>query len=75
MATYRFSRTANESDGIVSINYAWDDIDTLAVRIEELLGNPEKCRRMGATAQSLVSSRYSWEHTQQKMWGAIRQMI
>jgi glycosyltransferase involved in cell wall biosynthesis len=48
-----------------------DDIDGLAGRIDELISDPDKCRRMGEQARRLAQSEYTWEKTQQKMYQAI----
>ncbi|MBN2589421.1 MAG: glycosyltransferase family 4 protein [Sedimentisphaerales bacterium] len=52
-----------------------DDIEGLAERIEQLIGNPEKCRLMGEQAQKLARAEYTWERTQQKMYQAICKAI
>jgi len=52
-----------------------DDIDTLAERLNELIGNPNKCRRMGEQARKLAQSEYTWKKTQQKMYKAICSVI
>jgi glycosyltransferase involved in cell wall biosynthesis len=52
-----------------------DDVDMLAQRLQELLGNPERCRRMGERGRALVASEYTWEKTQQKMWQAIQRFV
>ncbi|MBN1972653.1 MAG: glycosyltransferase family 4 protein [Sedimentisphaerales bacterium] len=52
-----------------------DDIDEFAGRIEELIGNPDKCLQMGQQARKCAMSEYTWEKTQQKMYQAICSMI
>ena len=51
------------------------DIDLLAKRIEELIADPEKCRRLGLAGRHLVSEEYTWPKTQQRMWAAIRPFL
>lgn len=52
-----------------------NDIDALANRIEELISDPEKCRRMGQAGRELVESEYTWPRTQQRMWQAIQSCL
>ncbi|MBN1506424.1 MAG: glycosyltransferase family 4 protein [Sedimentisphaerales bacterium] len=52
-----------------------DNIDELAGRLDELLSDPDKCRRMGKQARTLAQSQYTWERTQQKMHQAIRGVL
>jgi len=52
-----------------------DDIDALAERMDELIGNPNKCRSMGEQARKLAQSEYTWEKTQRKMYKAIYSII
>jgi glycosyltransferase involved in cell wall biosynthesis len=52
-----------------------NDIDELAGRLNELVSNPDKCRRMGEQARVLVRSQYTWEKTQQKMYQAICKVL
>jgi glycosyltransferase involved in cell wall biosynthesis len=51
------------------------DIETMADRIEELISDPEKCRRMGQAGRELVESQYTWQRTQQRMWQAIQKCL
>ncbi len=52
-----------------------DDIDGLAERMNELLSDSAKCRRMGEQATSLAQAHYTWEQTQKNMWRCIREVI
>jgi len=51
------------------------DVTALADRLNALLANPSKCRRMGQWGQALVHSRYTWQRTQRQMWLTIRQRL
>jgi glycosyltransferase involved in cell wall biosynthesis len=52
-----------------------DDVDTLAVRLMDLLGDPDKCRRFGAHGRELVKSRYTWENVGRIMSDNIRRHV
>lgn len=58
-------------DGVTGHRVKLDDIDELASRLDELLSDPGKCRRMGEQARTLAQSQYTWERTQRKMYEAI----
>jgi glycosyltransferase involved in cell wall biosynthesis len=62
-------------DGKTGYKVEPNDIKTLADRIEELIADPEKCRRMGLAGRELVQSEYTWQRTQQKMWQAIQKFL
>lgn len=52
-----------------------DDVDSLAERLEQLISDPQECRRMGERGRALVESKYTWARTQQMMWAAIRSVL
>lgn len=43
------------------------DINGLAMSLDQLLADPEKCRRFGKVGYKLVRERYTWEKVAQKM--------
>jgi len=58
-------------NGVTGFRVKLDDTDELATRLDELLSDPDKCRRMGEQARMLAQTQYTWEKTQQKMYNAI----
>jgi len=51
------------------------DIDGLARRLEDLITSPERCRKMGECGQAIVSSRFTWDAVQQRMWTTLRENL
>lgn len=51
------------------------NIQELTSRLEELITDPEKCRRMGEKGRQLVEAEYTWSRTQQKMWHSIKRIV
>lgn len=51
------------TDGVNGFLVHPDDVAGLASALEQLLADPELCRRMGEANYEIVSRRYSWENT------------
>jgi len=62
-------------DGETGYRVDPNNIDEIEKKMEELIADPEKCRRMGLAGHNLVESQYSWAHTQKNMWKAIQQVL
>jgi len=58
-------------NGRTGYRVPFGDIEALANRLDELISDPQKCRRMGRQARALVQANYTWRHTQRKIWTAI----
>ena len=62
-------------EGQTGYRVSVDDVDSLAARLEQLISDPQECRRMGERGRALVESKYTWARTQQMMWAAIRSAL
>jgi glycosyltransferase involved in cell wall biosynthesis len=52
-----------------------NDAAQLANRLNELLADPARCAAFGARGQALVSDRYTWQATAEKIAGHIKRCI
>jgi glycosyltransferase involved in cell wall biosynthesis len=44
-----------------------NDVEQLANRLGELLGDPDRCATFGARGRALVSDRYTWSSTAERI--------
>ncbi len=51
------------------------DMETLAHKLIELLGDPAKCCRMGASGRKAVASDYSWDRAFERVGERIRECL
>ncbi|NOX57986.1 MAG: glycosyltransferase family 4 protein [Planctomycetes bacterium] len=63
------------SDGDTGFLVPPGDIAAMALAMEKLVANPERCAKMGAAARGRVSQEYTWAKTQSQMSQAIEEVV
>jgi glycosyltransferase involved in cell wall biosynthesis len=62
-------------DGETGYLVAPGNVDELRARIGELVGNPERARRMGEAGRELVLERFTWEHCARRCLDAYAELV